>query len=210
MLEIKSFVVGPIQTNTYLVGDTARREAVIVDPGWDGKLLLDEAKRQEWKITGIWLTHAHFDHIGAVPELSELLKPFPDLALHPDDIPLWQVQGGAAMFGMQLGALPTPNLLLKHGQKLQVGAYEFEVRHTPGHSPGHVIFSGVTEAIVFCGDLIFSSSIGRTDLPGGNYQQLMESIHSEILPLADDTRLLTGHGPQTSVVQERMENPFLS
>ena len=114
------------------------------------------------------------------------------------------------MFGMQLGALPTPNLLLKHGQKLQVGAYEFEVRHTPGHSPGHVIFIGVTEAIVFCGDLIFSSSIGRTDLPGGNYQQLMESIHSEILPLADDTRLLTGHGPQTSVVQERMENPFLS
>ena len=110
---------------------------------------------------------------------------------------------------MRIDPGPRPALWLAQGQKLAVGDYSFEVRHSPGHTPGHVIFVCAQEKVVFCGDVIFMGSIGRTDLPGGSYTTLLQSIHQNILTLPDDTRLLSGHGPETTVEQERQTNPFL-
>ena len=209
MLTIISFTLGPVQTNSYLIGDPNTREAVVIDPAWDGKKILNEAKQRSWHIGSIWLTHAHFDHLGASAEVADATDPPPPVALHPADYPLWRAQGGAPLFGMHIDPGPEPTIDLAHGQILHVGSNELEVRHAPGHTPGHVVFYCPAERVVFCGDVVFQGSIGRTDLPGGDYNTLIHSIHSQILPLPDDTRLLSGHGPETSVGTERLNNPFL-
>jgi len=209
MLDIVSFILGPAQTNAYLVADTDSEAAVVIDPAWDGHIIVDEAINRGWQIGQIWLTHAHFDHIGGTDAVVKGVSPTPQIALHPEDRPLWRMQGGAPFFGMSVDVGSEPKRVLAHGQKLALGNYKIEVRHTPGHTPGHVIFYCQEEAVVFCGDVIFWGSIGRTDLPGGNYNTLMVSIRDQILTLPDETRLLTGHGPKTTVGRERIENPFL-
>jgi len=210
MLEIVSFELGPVLTNTYLVADTNTLESVVIDPAADGKMIAAEAEQRGWRITNIWLTHAHFDHMGGSTEVADNVNPPPPVALHPEDYPLWRMQGGASYFGMRIDPGPEPSVELRSGQILNLGEYEFEVRFAPGHTPGHVVYYCATEKIVFCGDVIFQGSIGRTDLPGGDYQTLINSIRSQILSLPDDVRLLPGHGPQTNVGQERHFNPFLS
>lgn len=210
MLEIIPLVLGPVGTNAYLVGDTQTHSAAVIDPAWDGEIILDEARRHGWTIEQIWLTHAHFDHIGGIEGLMRGLQVAPPIALHPADLPLYSVQGGAALFGMHIGEAPKPSVELKHGQILMLGGHQFEVRHCPGHTPGHVVFFCAAEKVMFCGDVIFWGSIGRTDLPGGDYATLLRSIHTQILSLPDETRLLSGHGGETSVGVERDENPFLS
>lgn len=210
MLEIISLVLGPVGTNTYLLGDHQSQSAVVVDPAWDGELILEEAKRHQWNIEQIWLTHAHFDHIGGIAGLVRGIRPTPKIAIHNGDLPLYSVQGGAAFFGMQIDPGPEPTMHLSHGQKLPLGDRLFEVRHCPGHTPGHVVFYCGREKVVFCGDVIFWGGIGRTDLPGGDYDTLMHSIQSQILSLPNDTRLLSGHGGETTVGYERRENSFLS
>jgi hydroxyacylglutathione hydrolase len=213
MLDIVTFVLGPVETNAYLIADTRQGEAVVIDPAWDGDVIAAEAQRRNWHIAGLWLTHAHFDHMGGaaavVESLAAAAQPVPPVALHPDDLPLWEMQGGAPLFGMRIDSGPRPSLLLAHGQQLTVGEFRFEVRHAPGHTPGHVVFSCTSEKVVFCGDVIFMGSIGRTDLPGGSYTALLHSIRQQILALPGDTRLLSGHGPETTVEQERQTNPFL-
>lgn len=210
MIEIKSFVLGPVETNAYLVACCETKQAVVIDPAWDGLLILEAAEAMGWLISQVWLTHAHFDHIAGAAEIINNLHPRPALALHPDDLPLYRLQGGAPFFGLKITQGPDPTLALKHEQQLRLGEEVFEVRHTPGHTPGHVVFHHPAERVVFCGDVIFQGSIGRTDLPGGSFQQLLESIEKQILTLSDDTRLLSGHGPQTTVGSERRTNPFLS
>jgi hydroxyacylglutathione hydrolase len=210
MLTIIPFVLGPVQTNGYLVADPNTREAVAIDPGWDGQKIVAEAKHRDWRIVSIWLTHAHFDHLGGSAAVADATSPPPPVALHPADYPLWRHQGGAALFGFKIDPGPEPTVDLVHGMVLHIGSSQLEVRHTPGHTPGHVVFYCHAEGVVFCGDLIFQGSIGRTDLPGGNYETLIESIRTQILPLPDDTRLLSGHGPETTVGMERVYNPFLS
>jgi glyoxylase-like metal-dependent hydrolase (beta-lactamase superfamily II) len=210
MLEIISLVLGPVETNCYVVADTSVNEAVVIDPAWDGQVIAAAAQRRGWRITAIWLTHAHFDHIAGAAGVCRQVQPPPAVALHPGDLPLWEAQGGAPFFGMHIDPGPRPTLSLAHGQMLQAGGYSFEVRHTPGHTPGHVVFYCAPEKLVFCGDVIFMSGIGRTDLPGGSYPALLNSIQQQILTLPDATRLLSGHGPETTVGQERLENPFLS
>ena len=210
MLTIIPFVLGPVQTNGYLVADPNTREAVMIDPGWDGQKIVAEARRREWRIVSIWLTHAHFDHLGGSAAVADATSPPPPVALHPADYPLWRHQGGAALFGFKIDPGPEPTVDLVHGMILHIGSSQLEVRHTPGHTPGHVAFYCPAEGVVFCGDLIFQGSIGRTDLPGGNYETLIESIRTQILPLPDDTRLLSGHGPETTAGVERVYNPFLS
>jgi hydroxyacylglutathione hydrolase len=210
MLEIVTFVLGPVDTNTYLIADSQSGEAVVIDPAWDGQEIADEAARRGWRIVGIWLTHAHFDHLGGSAGLAQIVNPPPPVALHAADMPLWEARGGAALFGFHIDPGPRPSVDLAHGQKLRVGGLDFEVRHAPGHTPGHVIFYCPAEKVIFCGDVIFWGSIGRTDLPGGSYQALIHNIHEQILTLPDETRLLSGHGPETDVGQERRENPFLT
>lgn len=209
MLEIVTFVLGPVQTNSYLIADPQTGEAVVIDPAWDGKTIAAEAQRRGWRIGSIWLTHAHFDHLGGAGETADNSSPPPPVALHPADYPLWRAQGGAPLFGMRLDPGPEPTIDLAHGQILRVGANVFEVRHAPGHTPGHVIFYSAGEKVAFCGDVIFAGSIGRTDLPGGDFSTLMESIRDQVLTLPDDTRLLSGHGPETTVGVERIYNPFM-
>lgn len=210
MLEIISFTLGPVQTNAYLVADPDSGAAVVIDPAWDGGVIVREAKQRGWRIGSIWLTHAHFDHLGGAGQVADLSSPPPPVALHPEDYPLWRAQGGAPLFGMRIDPGPEPTIELKHKQILHLGTYDFEVRHTPGHTPGHVVFYCASARVVFCGDVIFGGSIGRTDLPGGNYDTLIDSIRMHLLSLPDETRLLSGHGPETTVGEERRENPFLN
>lgn len=208
-LEIVTLVLGPVDTNAYLAADPESGRAAVIDPAWDGELILAEASQRGWVIDQVWLTHAHFDHIAGSGALAQRLSPPPAVALHPEDLGLWQAQGGAPLFGMQIDAGPRPGVMLAGGQRLQLGRFEFEVRHAPGHTPGHVIFYCAEAGVAFCGDVIFWGSIGRTDLPGGSYTRLLSSIQSQVLSLPDETRLLSGHGPETSVGRERRGNPFL-
>ncbi len=210
-MEIIKFVLGPAYTNCYLVADPETNQAVVIDPGWDGYKIVSSAKNHGWTIRQIWYTHAHFDHIGGGGDVADGMEPKPEAAIHPKDLDLWKQQGGAPLFGFQINNPgPEPTIMLEPGMQLSVGECTIEVRYAPGHSPGHVMFYCPTKDLMFCGDVIFERSIGRTDLPGGSYDQLMESIRTQVLSLPDETRLLTGHGPETTVGKERKNNPFLS
>jgi glyoxylase-like metal-dependent hydrolase (beta-lactamase superfamily II) len=209
-IEVISFVLGPALTNAYLVGNPATGEALVIDPAWQGEVILKSAEEHSWSIKQIWLTHAHFDHFGGAAAVANGLDAQVPVALHPSDHSLWRMSGGAAMFGFQsMDPGPEPTIDLEHGMQLKLGDIQFAVRHTPGHTQGHVIFVLRDSHTVFCGDLVFQGSVGRTDLPGGDTETLLKSIKQEILTLSDEYRLLSGHGPETTVGQERRANPFL-
>lgn len=208
-LMILPFVVGPLENNTYLAADVTTREAVVIDPSFDCEFIADEAKRRGLNITQIWLTHAHFDHFAGAQALSAACAAPLTVGLHRADLELWGQGGGAATFGMRIERGPQPSLIFEHGQILQLGESAVEVRHTPGHTRGHVVFYSVEENAVLCGDLIFWHGVGRTDLPGGSHADLVNSIRTQIFTLPGETRLLCGHGPDTTVVEEAVNNPFL-
>jgi hydroxyacylglutathione hydrolase len=220
MLEIKTFTLGPVQTNAYLVADSDTCDAAVIDPAWDGKLILSEAQSRGWRIAHLWYTHAHFDHIGGAAEIAGALNPLPLVALHPNERELWRAGGGGALFGFNIDPGPEPTIDFYQGQILKLGSVEFEVRFTPGHTTGHcVLYVADTRAersrsvdssrsVCFCGDLIFNGSVGRTDFPGGDWDTLVNSIKTQIFTLPDETRMLSGHGPETTVGQEKQFNPF--
>jgi glyoxylase-like metal-dependent hydrolase (beta-lactamase superfamily II) len=210
MLSIVTFTLGVVETNTYLAADAATGEAVVIDPADSGEKIVAEAEKRGWRIGNIWLTHAHFDHLAGSAGVADRSNPPPQVALHPDDYTLWRFQGGAPLFGMRIDPGPEPTVDLRHGQILHLGAYAFEVRHAPGHTRGHVMFYCAAESLMFCGDVIFQGSIGRTDLPDGDFETLIRSIRAQVLTLPDETRLLSGHGPETTVGAERKFNPFLA
>ena len=206
-LEVVSLPNGQFAENCYLVADRGTREAVIIDPGEEPAMFLAELDTRAWHLRGIWLTHAHVDHIiGVGPVHGATGAP---IHLHPHDRPIYDAlpQFGAWV-GMQLEAPPPPDVALKAGASLRVGRFAFEVRFTPGHSPGSVSFVG--HDMVFGGDVLFNGSIGRTDLPGGDYATLMGTIQSQFLSLPDSTVVHSGHGPDTTIGVERLTNPFLT
>ncbi len=209
MLEIVSFTLGPAQTNAYLIADPASGDAAVLDPAWDGKLILAEARRRGWRVAHLWYTHAHFDHIGGAAEIADALNPLPLVALHPNDHVLWRAGGGGALFGFKIDPGPEPTIDFTHGQMLRLGSAQFEVRFTPGHTPGHCVLYCAAEKTCFCGDLIFAGSVGRIDFPGGDWDALEKSIREQIYTLPDETRLLSGHGPETTVGEEKRFNPFV-
>ena len=137
MLSIVPFVLGLVETNTYLIADPETREAVVIDPAGDGARIVAEAARREWRIGSIWLTHAHFDHLAGAGEVADRVDPPPPVALHPDDYTLWRMQGGAALFGMRIDPGPEPTIDFRHGQVLHLGGNRLEVRHAPGHFARH-------------------------------------------------------------------------
>jgi len=208
-LEIVSFTLGPVQTNAYLIADSASGDAVVIDPSWDGEVILQAALKRNWRIAHLWYTHAHFDHIGGAAAIADALNPLPMVALHPSDHVLWRTGGGAAKFGYNIDPGPEPTIDFTHGMLMRLGSAEFEVRYTPGHTPGHVVLYCPSAGVCFCGDLIFSGSVGRTDLPGGSTQALIDSIRTQIYSLPDETRLLPGHGPLTTVGKEKVSNQFV-
>jgi len=209
MLSIVPLILGPVATNAYLIADTETGEAAVIDPAWDGQSILVEAQKRNWRIGQIWITHAHFDHIGGTGDLARGLERAPVIALHPADRSLWDTRGGASFFGVSLPPSPAPNLELAHDMNLQLGSLHFQVRHAPGHTPGLCIFYCTQAAIVFSGDLIFQHSVGRTDYPGGDWDMLVTSIRQQVYTLPAETRILPGHGEETSVGEERCGNPFV-
>ena len=208
-IKIFPFVLGPIENNSYLIVDLPSKKGAIVDPSFDSKQILKEAEKNQYEITQIWCTHAHFDHISGINEIVPELSQSPEIYLHKDDLPLWKEQGGAKLFGFPFENQYSPTHLLENFDLIQLGDTSIQTKFTPGHTPGHIIYHLALENVVFCGDLIFRMSIGRTDLSGGNQLQLLRSIDQEIKTLPDETRLLSGHGPETTVGYEKKYNPFL-
>jgi hydroxyacylglutathione hydrolase len=206
-LEVVQLPNGQFVENCYLVGDTGTREAAIIDPGQEPERFLAELQRRDWKLQAVWLTHGHVDHIMGVDAIHQATGA--PIYLHPLDRPLYDnLPSFSAWVGIPLDVPPAPQFDLGPGQTVRVGNLEFSVRFTPGHSPGSVSFVG--HGRVFGGDVLFSGSIGRTDLPGGDTSTLMSTIHSEFLTLPDSTIVHSGHGPDTTIGVERMTNPFLT
>jgi len=198
---------GQFIENCYLVVDEQSRECAIVDPGEEAGLILHKVAATGAKPVAIWLTHAHIDHVLGVPRVAaETGAP---VWLHAADRPLYDaVPEQAAWFGLEASALPPPDRAWAHGETVRVGTVDFHVRHTPGHSPGSVSLVG--PGVVLGGDVLFAGSIGRTDLPGGDFDTLIASIERELLSLPDATIVYSGHGPETTVGRERRANPFLT
>lgn len=198
--------VGPFAMNCYLVADAVSKRGFVVDPGDEIDRILTEIRKHDLKIERILLTHGHIDHVAYAQDLKDALQV--PMLIHPDDLPLLeQVQGQAMMFGLPPGPKPVADGRLQEGDEFFAGRHRFRVLHTPGHSPGHVVFAGDKVALV--GDTLFAGSIGRTDLPGGNYDALMRSIREKLLPLGDDLKIFPGHGPESTIGVERRSNPFL-
>jgi hydroxyacylglutathione hydrolase len=206
-LEVVALPNGQFAENCYLLADRRTREAVIIDPGEEPAMFLAELDTRAWHLRGIWLTHAHIDHIMGVGVVRRATGA--PIHLHPLDRPIYDAlpQFGAWV-GMQLEPPPPPDVPLQAGRPVRIGRFEFDVRFTPGHSPGSVSFVG--HDMVFGGDVLFNGSIGRTDLPGGDYATLMASIQSQFLSLPDSTVVHSGHGPDTTIGVERLTNPFLT
>ena len=205
-LEVVSLPNGQFAENCYLVADRRTREAVIIDPGEEPGMFLAELDTRAWTLRAIWLTHAHVDHIlgvGAVKEATGV-----PIHLHPADRRIYDAMPQfGAWLGKDLEVPPPPDLDLEAGTTLRVGGFSFDVRFTPGHSPGSVSFVG--NGMVFGGDVLFNGSIGRTDLPGGDLDTLMASIQTQFLSLPDSTVVHSGHGRDTTIGIERLTNPFI-
>lgn len=205
--EIVQLPNGQFVENCWLVADLRTREAVMIDPGEEPAMFLAELDTRRWTLRAIWLTHAHIDHILGVAAVKRATGV--PVFLHPADRSLYDgLADQGAWFGMRPEAPPAPDHELTAGQRLTVGSLAFEVRHTPGHSPGSVSFLG--HGTIFGGDALFNGSIGRTDLPGGDFATLMQSMHREFLSLPDSTVVRSGHGPETTIGVERLTNPFLT
>ena len=200
--------VGPLQVNCFVLGCEKTRQAIVIDPGGNPQAIRAALARHTLTLVAIVATHAHFDHILAVDALR---GDHPVLFyLHPDDEPVLAVQREVtqAWMGFDPGPMPRVDAHLTPGEPFRFGEVELEVRHTPGHSPGSVTLVDHAGRRAFVGDLVFAGSVGRTDFPGGDHRTLLNSIRQAILTLPDDYRLLPGHGPFTTVAEERLYNPF--
>jgi glyoxylase-like metal-dependent hydrolase (beta-lactamase superfamily II) len=203
---LETLIVGPLGVNCYIVGDEETREALVIDPGGNARDILDTLRREQLKLVAIVATHAHFDHLFALSELRAATRaPF---LLHVDEAPvLANASIGARLFGFVFGQPAPADRLLREGDEVRVGSLAFQVIHTPGHSPGGMCL--LRDRVVFVGDTLFQSGIGRTDLPGGDYGTLMRSIRDKLLTLPDDTMVYPGHGDATTIGEEKRSNPFL-
>jgi len=204
-IKVEKFVVNINQENSYLVYIDNQPEIVCIDPGDEADKIARFATKNGLSITKILITHAHLDHINAVGQLKKLTGA--QIYCHRADLFLYEeIDKQAGWLGISANPLPPVDHFVTEGDLIQEGRLSFKVLHTPGHSPGGVCYS--MENICFVGDTIFAQSIGRSDLPGGSEQQLFRSIQSQILSLPDHTLLYSGHGPLTTVADERELNPF--
>jgi hydroxyacylglutathione hydrolase len=209
MLKYQTIPVTPFQQNCSIVWDDATMRAAIVDPGGNIDTLLAEAARLGVTLEQIWLTHAHIDHAGGSAELAERLS-LPIVGPHPAD-QFWidAISQQAMMFGFPDARPFVPTRWLQDGDSVELAGHVLHVRHCPGHTPGHVVFHSPAMNRAFVGDVLFAGSIGRTDFPQGNHQQLLASIRERLWPMGDDTVFIPGHGPESTFGRERRTNPFV-
>ncbi len=204
---VEQIPTGPIGTNCYVCADPQSRRGWIIDPGDDAAVIAEVVAQHGLAVDAIVITHAHWDHVGAVRALREVTG-----------APFWAPEGeveelrhaaarAQLAFGYAIDQPPDPDRLLRDGEVLRAGELTLHVLHAPGHTPGHVILVG--DGLAFVGDVVFAGSVGRTDLPGGDWEALQRTLRERILVLPDDTILYPGHGPPTTVGRERASNPFL-
>ncbi|MFK7803893.1 MAG: MBL fold metallo-hydrolase [Anaerolineae bacterium] len=209
MIEIRQLPLGPMQTNCYILGCDQSQKAAVIDPSWDGKAIAATLDEGNYELESILLTHAHFDHVGGLGELKDLFPEVP-IYIHPDAVAmLGMAEAQSKLFGMAFPATPPADRMLAAGDQITVGVLTLDVLFTPGHAPGHVSFHLASHRVIFSGDVLFQGSIGRTDLPGANHAELMNVIEKELMVLADETQVLSGHGAVTTIGRERLSNPFL-
>lgn len=208
-VRVHAMEVGPLAVNCYIVEHVSTRKAAVIDPGDDGEAVLGEIGKLGLSVDKILLTHGHFDHVGAVGLIRKTSGA--KVHIHPDDVARMKTaRRQGMMFGLWVPDTPPPDVLVGEGDRVAFADREFLVAHTPGHTPGCVSYIMGSEKMAFVGDLIFAGSIGRTDLPGGDYDALIRAVREKIFILPGDTVLFPGHGPATTVGEEKRSNPFFT
>lgn len=205
-MKVECYVLGPLENNVYLVADEETRDSAVLDPGIGSEPALDRIREGQWNLRYVINTHGHLDHIYC--DALFMAETGASLLIHADDVPVLEAAGEQAdWLGCPPPTQPVPSRLLQEGDRIDVGSAAFTVLHTPGHTPGGICLLG--DGILFCGDTLFAGSVGRTDLPGGDYGALVRSIRDRILTLPDDTVVCPGHGQRTTIGREKQMNPFL-
>jgi hydroxyacylglutathione hydrolase len=217
---IETITTTAFQQQTRIVACEETRRAICIDPGDDTRLIEDTIREERLELQAITLTHAHMDHVGGVAALKKQ-RPDAKIILHKADEPLYLAlpeqpgwlgipQSQWATYGFDYAPPPPVDEYWRDSQNYKVGGLNFEIIHCPGHTPGHVVLFARRERKAFVGDVLFAGSVGRTDLPGGSTEQLLDSIMNKLLPLGDDVEVYSGHGPNTTLGKERLTNPFLT
>jgi len=205
-LIINELVVGPLMSNCFIFGCDQTKEAVVIDPGGDADKILLSLADSNLKVKYIVNTHGHFDHVSDNGKMKEATDA--EILIHPLDAPmLGKLSSNAAIFGISVENSPPCDRTIEEGEKVSFGEITLEVLHTPGHTPGGIAL--FTDGIVFVGDTLFAGSIGRTDFPGGDFDTLVASIQQKLFKMDDDVRVFSGHGPETTIGQEKRFNPFV-
>jgi hydroxyacylglutathione hydrolase len=204
-MHIERIVVGQLEENAYIISDEETKDAIVIDPGDEGDRLVDIIKGRGLKVETVILTHAHFDHVGAAGDIKAATGA--KILLHKGDTETYSMaKEHGAFWGISVDDLPDPDGFLDEGDDVKVGGLNFKVIHTPGHSPGGLCLYG--EGIVITGDTIFCGSVGRTDFPGGSHEMLKKSF-GRLLELPEDTKVYSGHGPETTIGREKASNFFV-
>jgi hydroxyacylglutathione hydrolase len=202
-------VVGPLGVNCFILGDKQSGEGVVVDPGADCELVLAAVARFGLKVKYIVNTHGHFDHVGCNKPVQ--VQTGAELLIHEKDVPMLALAAKTAQrYGLEVQDSPAPSRHLTDGMVLEFGSRSIEVMHTPGHTQGGCCLYLKNQQVVITGDTLFADSVGRTDLPGGSHEQLIASIKAKLMPLPDDTVVWPGHGPSSTIGQERRTNPYIN
>ena len=205
---LEMLTVGPFQENCYVVGDEETGAGAIIDPGDEAARIALAVEQTNLEISRILITHAHIDHVGAVASLVDEYSC--QVLMHAEAEPmLGQLPTQAMMMGLRFGEVPTVDRHIEDKEVIEVGGLQLRSLYTPGHAPGHIAFYIESEGLLLSGDALFAGSVGRVDLPGGSMEVLMRSIEERLLTLPDETRVYPGHGPETTIGNERVHNPFL-
>lgn len=209
-LMVKVFTLGQMKNNTMVIYDPQTKKGYIVDPSFQNQPILDFVKQQSLVIQKIICTHAHFDHFAGVPFFKQYITPSPSVAIHQDDLSLWEDGGGSRQFNFPIQLPEKPDEFLADGQRLILGGDQIEVHSLPGHSPGSIILYIPSIKTLISGDTLFCENIGRTDFRDGDHNLLLSGIRSQILSLEDDVLVIPGHGDSTTVGHEKKHNPFFA
>ena len=204
-MKITKYVLGPVQTNCYLLEDEKTEEAVLIDPGDISSNIEEYISEKKLKLKYIINTHGHFDHTGGNAFFS---RKGTEIAASSKAAELMRDGGGSSFFGLSVEQSPEPSIILDDGDTIAFGSVTLKVLSTPGHTPGCISLYDEQSGVLFCGDVLFLRSIGRTDFPGGDHNQILESIKTKLYTLPDTTKVYSGHGPETVIADEKLNNPW--